>query len=266
MQQSKDNQMEVTFPKAPGTVGNTSVSLNNRGIEHMRAGELGQALHCFRLALWSTLEHCDNLAASTGNETALPELAVSSYTVVQQVTPLSVSNSRSDFFHAIGVYLVPFSSTFCYDCDEFKNTVISSAIIMYNMALLYHLSSSLTGGKLSDERLGKAVLLYQQSKATSENIGFQPRHDVCKNSAQRHAILDVVGMATLNNLGYCLFLQENYTESQRCLDQLEQWVLFLDQQRSIVHDLNSLKVLAWHRCSCLVSVITLKPPKLAAAA
>lgn len=254
------SKMEIACPKV------STASLNNKGLVHMKVGELGQALHCFRQALWITFAYCDNLQMAKTNDAPPPDLVAStSPTVAQQVTPLSVSNSRSDFFRAIGIYLVP-SSSYCYDSDEFKNSLISSAIVMYNLALLFHLGS-LAGGKVSDEHLSKAVLLYQQSKAVLEIMGIQPRRAVLVHSEQRHAILDVIGMATLNNLGHCLFLQEDYIESQQCLNQLEQWVLCLDKQPcSIVHDLNSLKILAWHRCNCLLSVITLKLPKFAAAA
>lgn len=154
-----------------------------------------------------------------------------------------------------------------YDSDKVMNSVIPSAIIFYNLALLFHLKSFLSGGKSSDERLGKAVLLYRRSKDVLDNMEKQPGRYVRTNVEQRHAILDVIGTATLNNLGHCLFLQEDYTESQRCLKQLEERVLNRDQHLcSRVNDLSSLKVLAWHRCNCLVNVVTLKPPKFAAAA
>lgn len=245
----------------------TTSSLNNRGVECMKAGDLGQALSCLRHALHNTVAECDRLAASN-DEAAPPSIAAftNAFSVAQQVAPLPVFNSNCDFFNAIGIYLVP-SSAFCYDIDKLKNSAIQSAIIMYNLAVLFHLSGSIGEDKASVERLGKAVLLYQRSKSVLDNLGIQPGRVRGNNAEQHCAILDVLGMATLNNLGHCLFHQEDNTGLQLCLTQLEHWVLNLDRhQRCMIHDQNSLTVLDWYRCNCLLNVLTLKPPKLAAAA
>jgi hypothetical protein len=263
-----DIMVEVAIPTATGTQAECDTSsLNNRGVNYMKLGDFGQALFCLRLALKGTVKLCDRMTAD--EVAAAPwDLAASSnsFSVAQQVAPMPVFNSSCDVLHTIAIYLVP-SSSFCYHSDELKNSAIQSAIVLYNLAVLFHLSSFAGGDKASEDRISKAALLYQRSKTVLDNMGIQPGCFIGNNAEHHHAILDVLGMATLNNLGHCLYLQDDYVGLQLCLGPLEQWVLHLERhQLCMVNDLNSLKVLEWYRCNCLLNLLTLKPPTFAAAA
>lgn len=232
----------------------TTTTLNNTGVDRMKVGDLSSALNFLRRALNSAVAEINQMTPVVPSNSTVPR-----FSVAQQVTALPFATS-CDFLHAIGIYLMPSP---CYvNMDELQKASIQSSIILYNLGVLFHLRSCAGGDKASEGCLDKAVSRYQRSQAILDNMGLHPGRYI-----GGPAILVILGMATLNNLGCCLFQQGNYHASQQCLSLLEYWLL---QQQPylycLVEDLNSLTLLEWNRSTFLLNVLTLRAPTRAAAA
>lgn len=238
--------------------------LNNQGVECLRAGEWTRALDYFRSALRRTARDCTLDVADMGGD--LPLLPDS--------PPISLAHLSvgSDFLHAVGFYLDPVSDLF--GTDTAQNCAVRSAVVWYNLALLLHakicdgiVSVESDDNKAVRARLDKCKSLYIRCKSVLEMLGVFDQG--FKNGS--HGFLQVLGMATLNNLAYVLYQKEHWTESQECLQDLTQWIYQLEKHRRPAQalsetEISSLEVFEWNQSSCLLNAMILQPPSLARAA
>ena len=251
----------------------TTADLNNQGVECLRASEWAHALNFFRAALRSTASDCCaaeslSMGEEEGREHTLPSTPV---TLANQVASLYTSVS-SGFLHAVGFYLDPTANYF--GSDTVQNCAAQSAVVWYNLGVLLHVksfdgapsevSNDNAGARL---RLEKALSLYMRTKSVLEALGVFDQSFYNDSPG----ILQVLGMATLNNLAYGLHQKEHWNESQECLLDLSQWIFRLEKQyrsnetlSSI--DMASLEVFEWVRSSCLLNAMILHPPSVAGAA
>ena len=254
------------------TISSTTAALNNQGVDCLRASEWAQALNFFRAALSSTASDC--CAAESLNmevevrEQPLPSTPV---TLANQVVSLHPSAS-SDFLHAVGFYLNPAANYF--GLDTVQNCALQSAVVWYNLGVLLHVKSfEGVPSEVSNDnggarmRLDKALTLYMRTKSVLEAL------EVFDHSFRNDCpgLLEVLGMATLNNLAYGLHQKEHWNASQECLLDLSQWIFTLEKQYRSNEtlsstDMASLEVFEWVRSSCLLNAMILHPPSVASAA
>lgn len=254
------------------TISSTTAVLNNQGVDCLRASDWTQALNFFRAALSSTASDCsaaENLSMDEdGLEPTLPSTPV---TLANQVVSLHPSVS-SDFLHAVGFYLNPVAHYF--GSDTVHNCAVQSAVVWYNLGVLLHVKSfdGVSSEASNDNagarmRLDKALTLYMRTKSVLEALAVFD-HSFRNDSP---GLLQVLGMATLNNLAYGLHQKEHWNASQECLLDLSQWIFELEKQYRCNEtissiDMASLEVFEWVRSSCLLNAMILHPPNVAGAA
>ena len=252
-------------------ITSTTASFNNQGVESLRAGEWTRALNFFRAALRSTASDC--IAEGFGVEGRKEELPSVPLSLAHQVVSIH-SSCNSDFLHAVGFYLNPSAKYFDDDSDKIQSCAVQSAVIWYNLGLLLHVKSS--DGVVSAEsddnvgarmRLDKALSLYMRTKSVLETLGvFDRGFNNCSPG-----FLQIIGMATLNNLAYALYQREHWSASQECLVDLTQWIFQMEKQHRSAQpqtsiEAASLEIFEWNRSSCLLNAMILQPPRVASAA
>jgi len=249
----------------------STASLNNQGVDCLKAGEWTQALTFFRAALRSTVRDCtsEDDALIKDEDPTDPPSTEDTSSLVHHVTSIPFAVG-SDFLHAVGFYL----NSDAYTSDTVQNCAVQSAVVWYNLALLLHTKTSSDGvtvecddNKAASMRIDKALSLYTKSKAVLETLG------VFDGSLTdlRAGFLQALGMATINNMAYALYQNMNWIASQECLQDLSQWIFQMERQQSqqapaSPAEAESMEIFEWNRSSCLLNAMILQPPCVARAA
>jgi tetratricopeptide (TPR) repeat protein len=240
--------------------------LNNLGVAFLDAGDLRQALDLFRDALMRTVvsmqqsEH--EVAARPVPGKPQSDNASPIKHDVDQSHLIHSSSARyawdapsaSQFVHARGINVI--ASPTAYSPDVFVNSTVVSSIIIFNLAVVYHLEGlEECDGKSA--RLGKARLLYNKSDLLLKDAGVPL-------SSTGNPVVDMLSMALFNNLAQASYELGSYDESRICFDNLIMFSITVVPSRYDDAYIGSL--LDLEKSKFLLNAIILDTPKLAPAA
>jgi hypothetical protein len=150
------------------------------------------------------------------------------------------------------ILLVP--SETVYSEDKLVNLTVAFAIVLFNLAVSHH--RQCLGQEELEVRswIARARMFYVNTQSTLESF----RSAIDRNSPG-NALVDLIMMATFNNLAQMAFMLSEYQESQRHIRELVDYVAgSYEGEPSSLFD--------YHKSLFLFNVFIFQPPKAAAAA
>jgi hypothetical protein len=178
--------------------------MNNLGVVALAEDDFRGALDKFNSAL---------LYLSTGS--LEPSHSSETMPTLPTLSPADRS-TRYAFFHSAGIKLVPLPSF--YSPQTVASTLIASSIILFNVSTLYHLKA-LSGSQGSTSTLlNKAKTLYQFTHILLVTAGIPL-------VAIGQPVIDILSMASYNNLAHVSFELCGYEESRSYFGHLIRFAL-----------------------------------------
>lgn len=254
--------------------------LNNRGVAHLEAGDLRGALHYFREVLFQTMGKLRSFGegedaayattsstgpianpaqqhdTSSGKNTEIEGYNSNYFTLSasKKNNPSPVGSKSAIFVHARGITLE--SAQQAYSTDGLTNLAIAAGIIMFNIAVVYHLKG-LEEKCVGLGKLEKAKSYYMKSLSLLSDAGVGAR-------STQNAIVDFLMMTLLNNMAQVCFELSSYDVSRMHFDRLVRFALTVAP--STYGDMQLASLVDHHKSQFLLNVIILRQPTLASAA
>lgn len=242
--------------------------LNNVGVAYLERGDLKQALEYFRDALRETMGELrlppphaastearagSGVATSRSDQRATPMHA--EYMALPQERKSSCNNSNvTPFVHAQGFGIVGAPGS--YSPDPLINTTVVSTIVIFNLAVVYHIKG-IHENALCDSRLRKAYALYVKAHVLLNDAGVT-------HVSTGNAVVDLLSMALLNNLAHVCYELHQYKECRSRFDSLIRLALTVIPSK--YGDGHVGSVMDQQKSNFLLNAIILHAPNLAAAA
>jgi hypothetical protein len=197
------------------------INANNQGLAYLEKGDFSSALYC----LWHALEcaklgfvhrhktapHSCQKARSGRNVLLLSPSELARRECLVQVPNMARSPEKKTLLiHTQAIRLV---GSLAFSKDGFENDKISSAIVVFNLALCFHLQGDLVQDHQSDrfQQLSKAKSLYRQSYTLLVNT-IKGSYN---GGSTGNALVDLLVMALLNNLALLQHLEfREFSESK----------------------------------------------------
>ena len=170
-----------------------------------------------------------------------------------QSKPSEFNNPSTPFIHAQGFGIV--GSPGAYSPDPLINTTVISTLVIFNLAVVYHIKG-LHEKNLSDRRLLKAHSLYTKAHLLL--------HDAGVSFSTGNAVVDLLSMAVANNVANVCYELSRYDESRRYFDGLIRFALTVVPGRYGDQYVGS--VMDQQKSNFLLNAIILHAPRLAPAA
>lgn len=247
-----------------------AAELNNVGIAYLEEGDLKKALEFFRDALRQTmgeLRPAPPVAAVAGSASSPFDAPTSIGQASQPAAPsvaaapqqgrrkvLSSNGNTSPFVHAQGFGVVGTPGS--YSPDPLINTTVVSTIVIFNLAVVYHLKG-VHEKVLCDSRLRKAYSLYRKAHLLLTDAGVF-------HGSTGNAVVDLLSMALSNNLAHVCYEMSQYDESRAHFDSLIRFALTVIPSR--YGDSYVGSVMDNQKSNFLLNAIILHAPSLAPAA
>jgi len=262
---------------------------NNVAVSYLEHGDLKKALDLFRSALRRTMGdtrpgpppllpppmvaaplpdapdnsngHPDNTggAASSisgsvygGEETSSTNTAAAA--AAPRAKAPEFNNSATPFIHAQGFGVV--GTPGAYSPDPLINTTVVSTLVIFNLALVYHVKG-IHEKALNEARLYKAHSLYIKAHLLLVDAGVS-------YGSTGNAVVDLLSMAVCNNLAHVCYELSRYEESRAHFDSLIRFALSVIPQRYGDRYVGS--VMDQQKSNFLLNAIILHAPSLAPAA
>lgn len=231
-------------------------AINNAGVAALQAGELKAAMEAFSFALQS---------AANSIETSEEQVLARSWNANMNLgfeDDLHVLSAKDSYpwfkanTYTKGICLIPLSNG--NSLAALLRASIVPAVIIFNLALVYHIS----GLKRSDEKgerlLRKSGSLYEKAKMLLREAGSS------LVVSHKQPVADILVMAIYNNLAQINYHLLDYEASQSHFNDL---VMFASSIRPEDHqDKAVASMLEWHRAYFLLNVFTFRAPSMAPAA
>jgi hypothetical protein len=284
-----------------------AVLLNRTGIDFLNNGDLGNALLSFRDALSSAVAHLQSLEAKEvpsmspkedammahlpvhassriepGEDTVmsgrdvdhpkLPHTAVLEenhrFLLAQSVSTMTAATgtiATTPFIHARGLPILEMTGV--YSADSTVNASCTSAILIFNLALVHHLKA-MQGGCGSSSRcsmkwLAKAKSLYEYSLTLIPEVQWGAG---VLEGASASPVMDLLCMALFNNLAHVCFELLNYAESSMFFSELIGFASTVIPSAYGGGDDHLALCMEGIKNNFLLNAITLKAPAIAPAA
>jgi tetratricopeptide (TPR) repeat protein len=248
-----------------------ATELNNLGVYFLEVGDLRRSLDLFRDALKYTMgevrvespeelrsyaEALSSYAAAAAQHTHqnMKDATERSYPQRKQDLIPTPSSSSTPFVHSQGINII--SSPTAYSPDVLINTTVVSGIVIFNLAIVYHLKG-LEGNNLGVMRLLKAISLYQKSHLLLSDAGVPL-------GATGNPVIDMLSMALFNNMAQVSFELALYEESRHYFDNLVRFARTVSPQ--LYGNSYIGAILDQQKSNYLLNAIILQVPKLAPAA
>ena len=247
-----------------------TADLNNAAVAHFDRGDIGKAFELFRGALQQTMD--GNFRPAPQPPATLPPAGPpqqeqnrspsSDGCSSGRVTP-EASNSRAaycqnipsmPFIHAQSFGIV--GTPGAYSPDPLINTTMVSTLVVFNLALLYHIKGSHEKA-LTDRRLCKAHALYARAHLLLHDAGVF-------SGCTGNAVVDLLSMAVSNNLAHVSHELADYEQSRAHFDALIRFALTVVPTRYGDRYVGS--VMEEQKSNFLLNAIILHAPSLAPAA
>lgn len=252
---------------------NEATLLNNHGVACFQAGELSAALDLFRQALQATIGqiHPQETTTSASNKHQhypSPRAASNPATVASETSPAPAQQQRGAAgeqgessvwmlnAYARAINLIP--TEMAYSQDALVNATIVSSIVLFNLALVYHVKGLDGFDNVSQARLIKARSLYMKVRTLLTEAG------ISDSTSSGNPVIDILTMASLNNLGQSAYYLSEYEQSQAHFEELVRYASSV--KPSPQDDEETHALLEFHKSMFLFNAVALKPPTLASAA
>uniref|UniRef100_A0A7S1GNN8 Uncharacterized protein n=1 Tax=Cyclophora tenuis TaxID=216820 RepID=A0A7S1GNN8_CYCTE len=232
-----------------------AVFCNNTGVACLEHGDLPRALSAFKTALNSMTTVISDLEKSKRNLSPKSSSSWSPNSLMDFCVQWSanaklplhmegaVSGSASFVYRrAIRIYSTPLTAA-----TQRDNFVDESAIVVYNLALAFHLS----GVNNNTEFLRRAIRFYEIANSILQRQREQP-------SNQLKSVL--LNMAVLNNMGQIRHSLMEFEQARKCFSEVSTILVNLNQAGLLTQCLTPAD------CDGFVLNVTLKEPSVAAAA
>lgn len=236
-------------------------ALNNHGVAAFTAGDLPLALDLFRRSLQATiggLQPTDQAQVPPSSDPA-PHVHYSAPSsssspperpTLTEEASLSMMNA-----YTRAINLIPSSTA--YSQDPLVNTTIVASIVLFNLALVYHIKGMEGFDNASEGRIHKARSLYNKARSLLSEAGLNP----CSSTG--HPLIDILSMAILNNLGQSAHYLSEYQHAQAHFEEL---VVYASTVSTKIDNVEASALLEWHKSIFLMNAVALQPPVLASAA
>lgn len=245
-----------------------AAELNNVAVAYLELGDLRNALSLFRSALRTTMgdfrpgqapppmpQGLPNQQQQHHHDQSSHQSSGQSGTCTRpQDKPDFNNNPSTPFIHAQGFGIV--GTHGAYSPDPLVNTTVISTIIIFNLAVVYHMKG-LHEKALTDARLIKARSLYAKAHLLLHDAGVT-------DGSTGNAVVDLLSMAVSNNLANVYFELSNYDECRTHFDGLIRFALTVVPGR--YGDQYVGTVMDQQKSSFLLNAIILHAPNLAPAA
>jgi hypothetical protein len=228
----KSRERAIKFDSNRMSISTTSlIDANNQGLAYLEKGDFSSALYY----LWHALKcaklefvHQHRTAPHTCQETRAgrnvlllsPSELARRECLVQLPNMARSPEKKTLLIHTQAIQLV---RSLTFSKDGFENNKISSAMVVFNLALCFHLQGGVVQDHQSDrfQQLSKAKSLYRQS--------YTLLVDTIKGSynggSTGNALIDLLVMALLNNLALLHHLDfREFSESKRVFQHLLHFV------------------------------------------
>lgn len=213
--------------------------LNNVGVSCFETKKYQQAVSQFREALQSiTAPTIETQEVSAQEQATFDECSSKTLgcndpcaPILKAQVPREDTSTDSQCFLCFAQAMEIVSSPTAYSENPNVNEVLVSAMIIWNMAVVYHTTSYGVS-----ERLERAYALYMKSWSLLENL-------VCNGSTGNHMI-DFFTQALLNNLGGCCQALNQYSDARMWSDHLISYAQTIgvdnqeEEEEREVHDSN----------------------------
>lgn len=238
-----------------------AADLNNVAVAYLERGDLRKALEHFRSALRTTtgdlrppppLPSQRRHDAGTGGGAA--RSGEPTWQQPYDIKPSEFSSPGTPFIHANGFGIVGAPGS--YSPDSLINTTVISTIVIFNLALVYHIKG-LHEKALTDARLHKAHSLYIKAHLLLTDAGVT-------FGSTGNAVVDLLAMAVSNNLAQVSYELLSYEESRAHFDCLIRFALTVVPGRYGDQYVGS--VMDQQKSNFLLNAIILHAPNLAPAA
>jgi tetratricopeptide (TPR) repeat protein len=204
-----------------------AADLNNVAVVYLESGDLRNALEHFRNALLTTMgdlrppppplpqplpsQQQQDVRTDSGAE----RRGDPTWQQPHDIKPSELSSPGTPFIHAKGFGIVGAPGS--YSPDPLINTTVVSTIVIFNLALVYHIKG-LHEKSLTDARLNKAHSLYIKAHVLLNNAGVT-------FGSTGNAVVDLLSMAVSNNLAQVSYELLSYEESRAHFDCLIRFAL-----------------------------------------
>jgi hypothetical protein len=238
------------------------VDWNNRGVAHFEDGGLPQAMALFRDALQCATASDTTptgTSRSSGSNTNEMRKNMSAFQVTNSCTPVFKASMNQDsekdiddFKHSQAIEVV--ATPNAYSEDPLTNQVILSAMIIFNLALIYHVKS---GNQA--ERLRKAQSLYQSSWRLVQHV--------LEEGSKGNPVVDLFAQALLNNLGECSHKLHDYAQTRFWSERLLKFAHSIPSSPSCYEDPTIATILQKQSYQFVLSAtMRMQPPSYLASA
>ena len=250
-----------------------AADLNNIGVAYLEAGDLKKALELFRTALRQTMgdgrlppphlmappmnithPHPSAGDQRDGTSTSTRDRPTEAMQQQQQAKSDEFNTTATPFIHSQGFGIV--GSAGAYSPDQLINTTVVSTIVIFNLAVVYHIKG-IHEKALNDTRLIKAHSLYLKAHLLLHDAGVS-------YGSTGNAVVDLLSMAVSNNLAHVCFELSRYEESRSHFDSLIRFALTVVPPRYGDRYVGS--VMDQQKSNFLLNAIILHAPNLAPAA
>lgn len=246
-----------------------AADLNNVAVAYLERGDLKRALELFRTALRATMGEVPRGAPpivpppaplplpSTESQQSSTEPHHQPQQLQEQgqpTKPEEFNSSAFPFIHAQGFGIV--GTPGAYSPDPLINTTVVSTIVIFNLAVVYHIKG-LHEKAVSETRLVKAHSLYVKAHMLLHDAGVT-------FGSTGNAVVDLLSMAVSNNLAHVCFELSSYDESRSHFDGLIRFALTVVPGRYGDQYIGS--VMDQQKSNFLLNAIILHAPNFAPAA
>ena len=247
----------------------TAAEVNNAGVSHLEDGDVCKALACFRDALRQIMgagipgqpPAANNATGARATFAFSPESLPRSSTSYMHATETTASVSQTkpsqpdlSFLYAQGFCVV--ATPGAYSPDPMTNTTVVAALIVFNLAVVYHIKGILVKG-LGDAHLVKSYNLYERSQQLVRDMGVTIEYT-------GNAVVDLLFMAVANNLAHVCHERNDYVEARVRFDALIRFALTVVPAR--YGDEYVTSVMETQKSNFLLNTIILQAPSSAQAA
>jgi len=245
----------------------SAVDLNNSGVACFRAGDRSSAVRLFKLAVSSLIgslnveDYEANPSSDTDHDENNGSLDLFRSLSAELQVPLQTDQhsfpepSVSDYIYVNPMNLM--SSKNAYASDSLVDVTVQSAMVLFNIGLVYHLVGQDDICSCDESNIVKAKKLYERATSLLCN---------CSSSAYASSgrpVVDILSMAILNNLGAAAHQLNLYEESEHYLRGLN----ILASSLRIPDANEEMKdILRYYQSYFLFNSVSLQPPTRAPAA
>lgn len=176
------------------------IQSNNTGVDFLLAKRYREANKMFKTALHKLHSVSIYFEEQTNEQPQTSFSAISPTFIFKRLSP--TMHQSCDFIHNKAIVLID------TPIDTRRQRLIVSSTVLYNMALLYHVSGL---ENCQAEILRKSMAVYQMSKDTLFQVIQENEGEVEKDTSILRLTISI-----MNNMGHLFYEQADHDEAKQC--------------------------------------------------